>query len=305
VNIGDKYVDKCAQLIPERSPSAWLRGAGFCDQRSSGKRRTAGRKASSVALASIGSLSTSSQVTAALLHSTIRALQQATLTRVERFIKNKEGFDPIRHKHDPSELRQASMALLARIAKSIRLPGGRRKRCTLAAARERDRTLSIRRPNNAIRVASRNRRLRKEHILRCGLRHWFRRMICAGMPARRCRTDPFVGTAPRWSLRKHEHCTGIGIDLNGQVPGHLAVRRVLETRVNGQTPEHHPGDCATAGWFCMIGQLRFSPPAQSGWGWEQSPTTQDAIPCPSESPPDFTTHFADLTDPRRRKVIIH
>jgi site-specific DNA-methyltransferase (adenine-specific) len=160
----------------------------------------------------------------------------ATLARCESFIRNKEAFDPARHKHDPSDLRQAPMLLLERLAKSLCVPGRTPNGCNVERAKG----------NRQDVFDNRGRQMRSVWNLPTAqfrgahFAAWpaqlVARMIRAGCPRGGIVIDPFVGSGTTLAVAEDEGCTGIGIDLRGEYL-EMTAQRVLQARVKRANPE--------------------------------------------------------------------
>ena len=147
---------------------------------------------------------------------------KSSIERCERFLKNKETFDPARHKHDPADARQAATSITERVAKNLRIPR------QVPNGMHIERNCGQGREN----YDDRGRRMRSVWPLSVGryrgahFATWppqlVRRIILAGCPLGGTVLDPFLGSGTTIVIAEDLGCIGIGIDLNAT---YLALAR--------------------------------------------------------------------------------
>jgi site-specific DNA-methyltransferase (adenine-specific) len=233
VNVGEKYVGNCAQLIPEQfvvgmKARGWLVRNKIiwhkkdCKPESVKSRFTIDWEP----------LYFFAKSESHYFRQQFEPYAQQTFARCEQFVRNNETFDPSRHKHDPSNSSQAPFRILERIAKRIPkkppegmyidrnvgkgpfYPEGRNMRSvwTLSTARYGGAHFAVW-PDELV-----------------------SRIVRAGCPKGGVVLDPFVGSGTTLVVAEDEGCTGIGIDLIGDYLD-LATQRVLEARVKRANPQ--------------------------------------------------------------------
>ena len=153
----------------------------------------------------------------------------SSVRRCETFVKNGERFDPLRHKHDPANVRQAAMRITERVAKNLCIPGKTPDSMHIERNAGRGRNL----------FDARGRRMRCVWSLPVGRyrgAHYAtwppelaRRMILAGCPPGGVVLDPFLGSGTTIAVAEELGRVGIGIELNPTYL-ELARQRILEAR---------------------------------------------------------------------------
>jgi DNA modification methylase len=154
---------------------------------------------------------------------------KSSVKRCTAFVKNKEQFDPNKHKHDPANARQAPMRITERVAKNLCIPGQTPNGMHIERNAGKGRDL----------FDARGRRMRCVWSLPVGryrgahFATWppelARRMILAGCPPGGTVLDPFVGSGTTLVVAEELGCMGIGIDLNA-VYLELTRERILAAR---------------------------------------------------------------------------
>jgi DNA modification methylase len=230
VNLGDKYVGTCAQLIPEQF-AVGMKKRGWL------VRNTIIWRKPNCKPESVKSRFTNdwepiyffAKSEAHYFRQQFEPYSSDTIERCERFVRNGEGYDPSRHKpgdHDPS---QAPMLLLERIAKNLIVPGQTPHGIHLERNVGNERVVFDDRGRNMRSVWS---------IPTAGYRGlhfavWPPRLIArilrAGCPKGGVVLDPFVGSGTTLAIAEGEGCSGIGIDLREDYLD-MATQRVLKAR---------------------------------------------------------------------------
>lgn len=251
VNLGDKYLDNCAQLIPERFAigmvaRGWILRAKIIWHKPSCKPESV----TSRFTMDWEPIYFFSKSKTHYFSQQFEPLSPETLARCERFIRNNEHFDPTRHKHDENEPTQAPMLLLGRIAKNLIVPGQTPNGIHTARANGQRRDVFSTRGRNMRSVWS----LTTAQFRGAHFAVWppqlVARIIRAGCPKGGIVLDPFVGSGTTLVVAEAEECSGIGIDLR---PDYLemaaeAVRaaRVKRTSAAGSTSPARADTCVRA-----------------------------------------------------------
>ena len=230
VNLGDKYLGTCAQLIPEQfvigmKQRGWLVRNKIIWQKPNCKPESVKSRFTN----DWEPIYFFAKSESHHFRQQFEPYSPDTLERCERFVRNGEGYDPLRHKpgdHDPS---QAPMLLLERIAKGLRIPG------------QQPESLQIDRANGNCRdvFSAEGRNMRSvwsvptANFRGAHFAVWppklVARIIRAGCPKGGVVLDPFVGSGTTLAVAEEEGCFGIGIDLREDYL-EMAAERVLTAR---------------------------------------------------------------------------
>lgn len=251
VNLGDKYVDTSAQLIPEQFVVGMKRRGWLVTNKIIWHKPNC--KPESVKSRFTNDWEPIYFFAKSKDHyfrQLFEPYSPATISRCERFVRNYERFDPLRHKYDPSGLAQTPFRVLESIARKAgavqetpngncmaranaagqdaRCELGRNMRCvwSLPTAGYRGTHFAVWPPQLVVRI------------------------IRAGCPKGGIVLDPFVGSGTTLAVAEAEGCSGIGIDLR---PNYLemAANTVLDARVKrvdgtGSTPPARAETCVRA-----------------------------------------------------------
>ena len=222
VNLGDKYLGKCAQLIPERFAIGMVERGWLLRNKVIWQKKNPKPESTKSRFANDSEpLYFFAKSQGHYFNQQYEECSLETIARCERFVRNGEKFDPLRHKHDVNDSRQASMRLSERIVKGFlareQMPNGMRRR----------HMRSVWRLNNG--------GFHGAHFA-----VWppqlVSRIVRAGCPKGGILLDCFVGSGTSLVIAEDEGCTGIGIDLNGDYL-EMAAQRVQEARVKRANPK--------------------------------------------------------------------
>jgi site-specific DNA-methyltransferase (adenine-specific) len=232
VNLGDKHLHGCLQLIPELFAAemkrrGWLPQNGITWHKTNCMPHSAGCRFPSDSEA----VYFFSKSRKHYFAPQFEPYAPASLKRFEQVNRRGEEFDPARHKHD-GDPSQAPMAVLVRTAKkhkNLMIPGQKPHGMHVARANGNDRDV----------FDARGRRMRTVWSLAVarfdGLhfavwpRELVRRIVLAGCPPGGVVLDPFVGVGTTVVVAEELGRVGIGIDISAEF---LAIARqaVLEAR---------------------------------------------------------------------------
>jgi site-specific DNA-methyltransferase (adenine-specific) len=232
VNLGDKYLDGCLQLIPHRF-AAGMKERGWivlndvtwhkvnCKPESVRSRFGCDAEAIFVFAKSRRHY----------FAKQYEPYSPRTVERIRQFCERKERFDASRHKQDKDRPSQAPMLLLERIAKNLVVPGQSAHGMHVARANGDNRDV----------FDGRGRGVRSVWplpVARYAGAHFAvwpfevpRRLILAGCPPGGTVLDPFTGVGTSVVVAEGLDRTGIGIDINPEYL-ELARRNVLAAREN-------------------------------------------------------------------------
>ena len=161
---------------------------------------------------------------------------KSSVKRCTAFVKNKESFDPSRHKHDPANARQASMCITERVAKNLCIPG------------QTPNGMHIERNAGGGGISSTLvgggcdacGRCRSADTEGAHFATWppelARRMILAGCPPGGTVLDLFLGSGTTLVVAEELGCMGIGIDLNSD------YLEMAKQRISGGEDKTEPPD---------------------------------------------------------------
>lgn len=220
VNLGDKYQNKCTQLIPEEFAigmieRGWiLRNKIIWQKKNPKPESTTSRFANDWEPLYFFAKSQGNY-----FNQQYEPYSPETIARSERFVRNGEKFDPLRHKHDINDPRQASMQLSVRVVNGMLVE--RNVRGPLVFGTPGRHMRSVWQFSNG--------GFRGAHFAVWPAK-LVARMIRAGCPKGGIVLDPFVGSGTTLIVAEDEGCTGIGIDLNGDYL-EMAAKRGLEARL--------------------------------------------------------------------------
>ena len=232
VNLGDKYQNNCAQLIPERFAIGMQERGWILRSKVIWHKKTC--MPESVKSRFTNDWEPIYFFAKSKRHFFCRQLEPYspnTMTRCDRLVQRNETFDPSRHKEDSRNPSQAPFRVLQRIAKTLQVPGQTPNGMHVA------RVNGIR--QDIFDVAGRNMRcvwaLPTAQYRQAHFAVWppqlVERILRAGCPKGGTVLDPFVGSGTTLAVAEDLGCFGIGIDLNGDYLK-LAEERVLAARVN-------------------------------------------------------------------------
>jgi DNA modification methylase len=236
VNLGDKYQDNCAQLIPEQfaigmKKRGWILRGKIIWHKKTGMESVKSRFTNN--WEPVYHFSKSKQHYFALQY---EPYSPETLARCHRFLKNKEAFDPARHKQDKHAPEQAPFRLMERFVKNLCVPGRTPNGIHIKRAQGLRQDVFDNRGRQMRSVWN----LPTAQFRGAHFAAWpvplVARMVRAGCPKGGIVLDPFVGSGTTLIVAENEGCTGIGIDLQDDYL-ELAAERVLESRAKRVNPK--------------------------------------------------------------------
>ena len=248
VNLGDKYIGKRRMLIPERftvgmDDMGWITRNAIIWHKKNPKPESI-RSRFSNDWEAIYFFAKSERHYFATQY---EPYSQSSVKRCVQFLKNGEHFDPSQHKHDPANVRQASMCITERVAKNLCIPGQIPHGMHLERNVGKGRDL----------FDVRGRRMRCVWSLPVGRYRgahyatWppelVRRLIMAGCPPGGTVLDLFVGSGTSIVEAENLGCVGIGVDNNRDYL-ELAQQRILEARAKraAMNLRNMPGSAAAS-----------------------------------------------------------
>jgi site-specific DNA-methyltransferase (adenine-specific) len=230
VNLGDKYLNGCLQLIPhqfatEMKDRDWIVLNDITWHKTNCKPESVQSRFGCDAEAIFVFAKSKKHY----FNKQYQPYSPKTIERCRQFLERKEKFDPSRHKQDKDSPNQAPMLVLERIAKNLIIPGQRTHSMHTARVNGDNRDVFDSRGRGVRSVWSMpTAQYRRAHFATwpCKL---VRRMILAGCPPGGTVVDPFVGSGTTLEVAEELGCAGIGIDLNPEYL-EMARDRILEAR---------------------------------------------------------------------------
>jgi len=230
VNLGDKYVGTCAQLIPEQfavgmKKRGWLVRNKIIWHKPNCKPESVKSRFTN----DWEPIYFFAKSEAHYFRQQFEPYSLDTIERCERFVRNGEGYDPSRHKpgdHAPS---QAPMLLLERIAVNLIVPGQTPQGTHIERNVRRGRVVLNDQGRNMRSVWSIPTVGYRGHHFAVWPPQLIARIIRAGCPSGGVVLDPFAGSGTTLAVAEEEGCLGIGIDLREDYL-EMAAQRVLAAR---------------------------------------------------------------------------
>jgi site-specific DNA-methyltransferase (adenine-specific) len=230
VNLGDKYLNGCLQLIPHRfavgmKERGWIVLNDITWHKTNCKPESVRSRFGCDAEAIFVFAKQKKHYFA----KQYEPYSPRTIERYRRFIRRNEKFDPARHKQDKGCPRQAPMLLLERVAKNLVVPGQSAHGMHVARANGDNRDVFDGRGRGVRSVWA----VSVARYIGAHFAVWPsevpRRLILAGCPRGGTVVDPFVGAGTSVVIAEDLDRTGIGIDINPDYL-ELARRNVLAAR---------------------------------------------------------------------------
>jgi DNA modification methylase len=232
VNLGDKYLGGCLQLIPHRfavgmKERGWIVLNDVTWHKTNCKPESVRSRFGCDAEA----IFVFAKSRKHYFDRQYEPYSPRTVERIKQFHKRNEKFDPVRHKQDRHCPSQAPMLLLERIAKNLVVPGQSAHGMHVARATGDNRDVFDGRGRGVRSVWA----VSVARYLGAHFAVWPpevpRRLILAGCPPGGTVVDPFVGVGTSVVVAEDLDRTGIGIDINPDYL-ELARRNVLAAREN-------------------------------------------------------------------------
>jgi site-specific DNA-methyltransferase (adenine-specific) len=255
VNLGDKYVNGCLQLIPQQF-AIGMKNRGWIVLNDVTWHKT-NCKPESVRARFCSDAEAIFVFAKSRKHYFCKQFEPyspKTVERCRQFHERKEKFAASRHKQDKDSPSQAPMLLLERIAKNMIIPGQAVHGMHAARANGDNRDVFDGRGRGVRSVwPMPTAQYRGSHFA-----VWppklVRRMILAGCPPGGTVVDPFVGIGTTVIVAEELGCTGIGIDCNSDylemASGNiLAARETLREKENRIVRDILTGCSTSADWI--------------------------------------------------------
>jgi site-specific DNA-methyltransferase (adenine-specific) len=236
INLGDKYLNNCEQLIPERFAigmveRGWILRGKIVWHKTNPKPESVKSRFSNDWEAIYFFVKSQAH----FFQQQFEPYSPETIKRCERFVRNGESYDPTRHKRGDHDPRQAPMLVLQRAVKNLIVPGQAPHGIHVARAYGNGQEVFYKEGRNMRSVWS---------IPTVGYRGahfavWpprlVARIIRAGCPKGGVVLDPFVGSGATLAVAEEEGCSSIGIDLRKDYL-EMAAQRVLAARAKRASP---------------------------------------------------------------------
>ncbi len=236
VNLGDKYVKTCAQMIPERFAigmveRGWiLRGKVIWHKPSCKPESVKSRFTLDWEPIYFFAKSRSH-----FFSQQFEPYSESTFRRYEQFLNNGGAFDPTRHKQDEQAPTRAPALVLERIAKNLIVPGQTPNGMHVARAAGNGRDVYSKYGRNMRSVWSLSTAAFRGAHFAVWPRELVSRIIRAGCARNGTVLDPFVGTGTTLAQAEAEGCVGIGIDLRSEYL-EIAQEQILTSRARRVKP---------------------------------------------------------------------